>query len=394
MRWRERSSELERPKRREHRPPAQPEPDEPAAPATSPAASGHDADVAPQDARFAVEVVASPRHLSSIQLPAAGSDGGSPAGESKYHRDVLDVAQASPEHVVAVLRPGDVFIESRDGGRTWESWRTERKITQITPDLPRYWWGLSDVDPDGTANRLARSEDGGKTWELRLTGEKMEPLHPRRMVTGEDKLFMAVGHHLLTSDDGADWRWVDVGLSRMDRIESISLEPRDALPGFARVYVGANGGRVVWNEPDGEWTEERVPGLDWHRVHAMARGTTPGGERGPLFAATSAGLFKRDADGWSRLRGPGARSLEGVFFTTHGFGVAYGVAGELWASADGGETWQSETRAVRESLGIPDGPGATLAALEHTLRHAVHVPDGILLFGDEMTIVRLRTTQP
>lgn len=337
------------------------------------------------------EVVAGPNKRDGIALPAPPKLKKGAPQPLEPVRDVLDVLQVSPTHLVAVLRPGDVFIESHDAGRSWSSWRIEElEIVQLAMDSPTTWYGLSDVDPDGSAHRVARTKDGGRTWELRLTGRKMDPDHPSKLVDHRGELILAVGRHLLRSKDGKKWVWDNVGLPELTEVTALSLAERSKS---ARLLVGSSRGHIAARDGSGEWALEVLPVAEGERVpEVRAVAESASGER---VAATSHGLFVRAAggDGWQRVEALGRRSYRGVVFAGKGGqGLAFGDGGEVAGTIDGGKTWVRYTGEVLGALGLERRSGeAALDALAVTWTAARAVPDGFVLLGDELTVVRVAT---
>ncbi len=303
------------------------------------------------------------------------------------HRDVIDLRRSEDGTLTALLRPGDVFVETRDEGLSWRVRKLDSPLLQIIPG-PGHWWGLGELDDLGHATRVTRSSDQGKTWKPRLTGKRLLPQPTLLQRTGSRTLWLVVGRHLVhTRNAGKSWMWVDPGVD--STITIVQTVPSRLKGAPDEVWVGAEGGRVAHRDADGDWHAEQLPLLKRHAVRGFGRSTLRTGERGDLFAATERGLYRRDGvEQWGRVRDMGGRRYYGVVFDTSGVGMVYGAAGEVAVTEDGGARWRRITHQALEAVGYGARATSSVDVLDINWRFAALVREGVLLYGDDLTIVR------
>ncbi len=246
------------------------------------------------------------------------------------------VWSVTPAHgaLYAGVDPAGLF-RSDDGGETWQHVRglTEHPtrpgwqpgngglilhtIISHPIDPSRMWVGISAVGTFYTA-------DGGRTWEPRNRGVRADFLPDPEPVTGQCVHKIAVAadgpDHMYqqnhcgvyrTTDGGVTWQEITAGLPS-DFGFPIVAHPRDPLSAWVIPLNGAENGRfvpdasaAVWRTRDGgdSWTRQST-GLPQENAYV--------------------GVL-REAMAIDRL------DPAGIYFGTS--------AGELYASADEGETW-------------------------------------------------------
>ena len=245
--------------------------------------------------------------------------------------------EAAGDVLYAGTLPAGLF-RSSDGGATWEHVRGLRDHASrpewqpgaaglilhsivVDPDNPnRIWVGMSSVG-------VMRTDDGGATWQHRNYGVKARhlpdpdsefgqcPHKVRRAADG--RLYMQHHGGVYVSSDGAD-TWTDIsGNLPTDYGFPLALHPTDPDTAF---LVPLNGDSIGRHFPDG---------------HAAIRRTRDGGSSWQAFGK---GLPQEHVYTNVLRQAMSADSLEpaGVYFGTG--------TGELFASADEGESWQELSR--------------------------------------------------
>ncbi|OIP32393.1 MAG: hypothetical protein AUK47_20595 [Deltaproteobacteria bacterium CG2_30_63_29] len=333
--------------------------------------------------------------LGSYELIFGGAEGLTPTlpvgvNPSAQARDVLSVTLGQAGHIVATIRPGDLMMESKDGGVTWKTWATNLRVNQAVPD-GYYWWGLGDSDRLGHAQRVLRSQDKGRTWEPRVTGEKLDPEPLFLAIKGSELSLVTDKFILASKNNGKRWDWRNPHLGQL--VTAYQREPRDSNHKLDAWWLGGAQGAIGHNTAKkGEWVTELLPESQNTAVRGFARATTEDGHNADLFAATDHGLWRRTDDGevsWTLVESLGRVKYNGVAFDSKGRGVAFGDFGAIAVSVDGGASWSRETQALALRMGYP-WPLALQDKLELNLRHGVLNGDHFLLFGDNFAVLRLR----
>lgn len=310
---------------------------------------------------------------------AQGSSGEPPRGlDALRATPVFDFIHARREangEIVAVLRPGGQLVHSADGAQ-WSVLQPDAGVESVAITSST-WWGLSEIDANGVAQRLARSFDGGKTWEMRNTGEYLEP-EPVLLRAQGDGLALASGTLMLsTQDPNGRWLWSN------PRVEGriTMLEPVENA-GQRHWWVGTERGELR-ELVEGNWQAHSLPDLGTARVSGLALA------KDRLFVATDRGLYVRHGNtdsAWQRVD-LGPRPFEAVAVSSSGFGVAAGRAAQLAVTHDFGQTWILQDEVWRELMTGERKPSH--ASLERNVRFAVAEANSVLLFGDELLLARL-----
>ena len=215
-------------------------------------------------------------------LWAAAKDTTKPQPVGSTRQDIMGFSVVDDERFVGSGHPGPSqtnlppnlgFIESRDGGRKWNSISLMGKVDfHVIQVRGAQVYGVSSGD-----GALMASADGGRTWQKRtppagIFGLAVDPKSSRRLVASTERGVFA------TEDAGDSWRprSADVaGLLAWPKAEELYL-----VGGDGTVSVSSDGGR--------RW--EAVGSIQGQPAAFVADG-------GDLYAALSDTSVKRSADG-------------------------------------------------------------------------------------------------
>jgi photosystem II stability/assembly factor-like uncharacterized protein len=201
----------------------------------------------------------------------------------------LAIARSRPSTLYAGTHGGGVF-RSTDGARTWRPataglGRVSVYWITVDPRRPATVYAVAYV---GGTSRLYKTTDGGRRW-------RAVPQPPGGLSIGtlevderSSSTLYATAYHpngpggiLKSTNAGASWRLVDLGLPRGRRqIEDLALDPRRGATVYAMVngavYRTTNGG-ATWRLFSGG-----LPKRDFRALELGANGTV-------LYAATYQG---------------------------------------------------------------------------------------------------------
>jgi len=239
------------------------------------------------------------------------------------------------------------LLRSGDAGRSWATVPAlaERSVNSLV------------FEEDGrvlagTDQGLALSEDGGQTW--RIAGEELGAVMGVCVVPdGVDAVLLAglpAEGVARSADRGISWEAGNEGLATSLAV-GLSLSP--AFVSDQTLYLADSGTGIHVSQDGGQTWTTWNDGLDGVTVYQVASVPEAGGGQ-RVFAATEAGLYVRTAgDGaWrAALEGQAIEAM-GVAgphppapspaSRRGGVDVLVGVAGgEIMASGDRGESWQS-----------------------------------------------------
>lgn len=309
------------------------------------------------------------------------------------------VASARPETAIAATVDG--VYRTEDAGRRWQRVTDQRAAYSVAFDRDGIAWA-------GLEGALLRSADDGKTWqETARLDPAITVLGISRSAAGlslatagggirllrEDGLHQSLPTRQVVSSIAADsagrlvariegrvWR-----SDRGDAWEPVAefSRPVLAVGAAAGALLAATEGTGVLRSEDGGWTWEPVGGALGAPVYAVGGGeqivaatahgvliagptgweTTGDGfgrplvrslsSGGALLAATSDGIYRRDASGWSAL----SRDLRGVatlFVVAAGNELVAGTfEGGIVRSEDGGRRWETVTEREYRRAIIP-----------------------------------------
>jgi len=267
-------------------------------------------------------------------------------------------------HLLHLGTETGLFV-SRDGADNWErvSGPLEgRQIWCLTRDPRRPDVLFAGTCPAG----LFRSEDGGATWRELDAGMPERcvggaPLTPRvtcvHVDPGDGAVFAGVeiGGARRSRDDGCTWDALSEGLSSQD-IHGLA----SVWEGGRRVLLATTNNDVNRSDDDGDtweplgvggafpWPYARwcaVPPLRPDTVWVGA-GNGPPGDQGALFATSDGGRT------WERLALPRVANSTiwtGAFHPAEPrWACVASVSGQVYITADGGATWEQLRREFGE----------------------------------------------
>ena len=184
----------------------------------------------------------------------------------------------------------------------------------------------------GERGHVLISSDNGASW-------RQVEVPTRAMLTAvtlvNDEVGIAVGHDsvILRTTDGGE-TWSQVFSAPEDEAPFFDVWFADEDNGFA---IGAYGSFYRTSDGGLTWDLEPLGDADWH-LHELARA-----ESGMLYLAAEAGYaYRSDDEGetWVELLSPYEGSYFGVLPLEGDAVLLFGLRGHLFRSEDAGETWQ------------------------------------------------------
>jgi photosystem II stability/assembly factor-like uncharacterized protein len=272
----------------------------------------------------------------------------------------LALDPADSETVYAGLREGGVR-RTTDGGRTWADC--------ALPAAPGVF-SLAVSAADGAVyagtepSALYRSDDRGETWRelaslLKLPSRPTWSFPPRPW-TSHVRWIAPSPHYaqvilvgielggLMRSADGGE-TWADHRPGAQRDVHSLAWHPRAA----ERAYQ-AGGGGAAWSEDGGETWHPADEGRDRHYTWSVAVDPDDpelwyvSASTGPYAAHGArdpqAKIYRRQDGNWSGLAGGLPEPLSAMPYAlvaVDGELVAGFADGQIWGSADRGDTWQA-----------------------------------------------------
>jgi len=271
----------------------------------------------------------------------------------------LAVDASDPDTLFAGLRDGGVY-RTRDGGRTWDDCRL--------PQPGVFSLAVSAVDGAvyaGTEpSALFRSDDGGEGWReltalVELPSQPTWSFPPRPWTShvrwiapspheaGVVLVGIELGGLMRSSDRGETWEDHRPGAQR--DVHSLAWHPR--APG--RAYE-AGGGGAAWSDDGGETWRPADEGRDRNYTWSVAVDPEDpdlwyvSASTGP-FAAHGGGdpqarIYRRGGGTWDTLADGLPEPLPAMPYALVATPerLYAGLAdGEIWESADRGDTWQA-----------------------------------------------------
>ena len=292
----------------------------------------------------------------------------------------------------APSRPSEIWApstnlhyRSRDGGKSWSDFRVAHQDVYAMAVDPKNSDTVFAGGHGGDKTHLARSDDGGKTWKP--VGKGLEPAIHAIFVdpVNTATVYVLSGFCKLAKsvDRGATFTPLAVPLSGTDDIYSLRFEPGNSShlwmasenglfvssdagaswersesdtgrylvntvafdPADARKMLAASAGGGIYRTTDGgaSW-EPSSSGLAaaWVKNLYTATGTAT------VFAQTSTGLFRRDADGgWDEKAEPFEEDgdevdLDGLLYDRQSPETIWAYDGSsAWRSSDGGRSFRA-----------------------------------------------------
>ena len=270
----------------------------------------------------------------------------------------LAVDPSDAETVYAGLREGGVR-RTTDGGRSWADC--------VLPEPGVFSLAVSVVDGTvyaGTEpSRLFRSDDRGKSWRelealLELPSRPSWSFPPRPWTShvrwiapsphDADLILVGIEHGgLMRSDDGGE-SWQDHRPGAQPDVHSLAWHPRVA----GRAYE-AGGGGSAWSDDAGETWQPADDGRDRHYTWSVA---VDPDDPGCWYVSASTGPYaahrggdpearlyrRRDGEPWQPLAGGLPEPLPAMPYAlvaADGRLFAGLADGQLWATADRGDSW-------------------------------------------------------
>ena len=292
----------------------------------------------------------------------------------------------------------NLHFRSRDGGKTWSSFRVE--------DQDAYAFAVHPSDPNhllaggrGQTHQFRRSTDGGDTWqaaggglpERSLSLLTVDPANP-------DTLYVVAGFSNLfkSTDLGDTWQPLNLGIGATDDVFDLQIDPHDSNVLWAVTESGlmrsTNAG-VSWSKADRGTGRYVVRGIALHPTQpgtvytaaadiGIMRSNDHGASWSPIgtgfaagwieklyagggvvFAQTSVGLFRGDGEGnWTAITEPlddSEAEPDGILFDRQSPKTVYAFdTSKLFRSTNGGASWseveQKELSMRQMMKGITD----------------------------------------
>ena len=349
-------------------------------------------------------------HLGYVFLAAALVSGGAAATQYKGPLDVaakvntqfaqshrLTAVAAAGNNLVAVGPRGHILV-SRDGGQNWKQVPVPVSSDLVAVRFVNASHGWA-VGHDGV---VLHSADAGETWVKQLDG--------RQAAAIADQYYKDKGSAAADDEEAAMLqqtveRFVAEGADK-PFLDVLFLTPEEGfvVGAFNTAFRTRDGGKT-W-EP----LFERIDNPNFFHVYALAT------HAGELYAAGEQGLllrWDRQQERFVALPSPYRGSFFGLLDTGKEL-VAYGLRGNVYATRDGGKTWNKidtpapdsvvggtnlaegryalVTRGGRILLNKKDGKGFDVVPARHRMAYAaVAASDGHSLVTAGSGGVRVET---
>lgn len=257
----------------------------------------------------AAQAGAAPNHFDPLSQPAVLS--------SRAQSGVLLSVARAGDRLVAVGERGTILL-SDDQGQSWQQAASPVSVslTRVSFTDAQHGWAV------GHGQVVLATQDGGKSWTRQLDGVQAAKLE-----------LDAVNGHPQASEEQRKQaqRLVDQGPDK----PFLDVHFFDAQRGLV---VGAYGAIFATQDGGKTWRSRRadVPNpTGRHLNHLLVQGPSVylAGEQGALFhAAAPDAAFKP-------IQTPYAGTFFGIFASSQGDLLAYGLRGNVWRNAAGSETW-------------------------------------------------------
>ncbi|MEE4659396.1 MAG: YCF48-related protein [Halieaceae bacterium] len=310
---------------------------------------------------------------------------------------LLDITAAG-ERLLALGERG-VIVYSDDGGQHWEQARVpvSETLTALSFPTEDHGWAV------GHGGVILHSGDGGLTWQQQFDGndanrQRLEYVTDRYMML-EQALEAAEAEpdeELLYALEEAQFAVEDAELA----LETGPADPfldvwfADAQHGWA---VGAYG--MIYRTGNGglQWriAADSIENLEGYHYYAM-----DAADGGTLYLSGEAGLLYRSDNGgerWQRLGLDYDGSLFGVIALDAERVVTFGLRGNIFFSADRGETWEDVTaedgrglsyyggRRIRNGHLVLVGAGGVMATSPDGREYQLEVHSGRQTFSSVLS---------
>lgn len=318
--------------------------------------------------------LASQAHALDLQLPDRLNLPARHYGH--FERTAFLSCAQSVQRVVCVGERG-VIVYSDNDGSSWSQAKVpiSTLITSISAASNSALWAA------GHSGSILFSADAGENWELKFDGRQANTLlieHAQRQLNSLKESFQdadeTVQKDLQLSIEDAEFflsnAQFDAQLGPANPLLDVLFV--DEKQGFA---VGAYGLFVKTEDGGKSWQTiaHRLENFDRYHLNAISQlqgGTLIiAGEAGTLFASYDQG------ETWETLYGP----YQGSFFGLQATGnndeaLLYGLKGNLFKTADGGQSWQPIELDVQTSL--------TASARSKAGRLVIVGLSGVILLSD------------
>lgn len=256
---------------------------------------------------------------------------------------LLDITRAGSERLVAVGERGGI-VYSDDGGSSWQQGTVplSETLTAVSFPVADRGWAV------GHGGVILHSSDRGESWQQQFDGKEANrqrlEYFKERVKTLEARVESAS-----EPDDELEYKLEDARFDVEDAQTALESGPAypfldvwfaDADSGWA---VGAYG--MIFRTDDGgkNWQIaaggiENIRGFHYYSMDAAADGT--------FYLSGEAGILYRSDDGgqnWQTLGLDYEGTLFGVVALDRSRVVTFGLRGNIFFSADRGETWQRAT---------------------------------------------------
>lgn len=257
----------------------------------------------------AAQAGAAPTHFDPLSKPAVLS--------SRAQSGVLLSVARAGDRLVAVGERGTIVL-SDDQGQSWQQAASPVSVslTRVSFADAQHGWAV------GHGQVVLATQDGGKTWARQLDGVQAARLELDGVNANPQASEEQRKQAQRLVDQGPDKPFLDVHFF-------------DARRGLV---VGAYGAIFATQDGGKTWRSRRadVPNpTGRHLNHLLVQGESVylAGEQGALFhAATPDGAFKL-------VQTPYAGTFFGVFASSQGDLLAYGLRGNVWRNAAGTDSW-------------------------------------------------------
>jgi photosystem II stability/assembly factor-like uncharacterized protein len=205
----------------------------------------------------------------------------------------------------------------------------------------------------GAGGTFLETSDGGATWEKRreLTSDTIRQIHFSDGSNGwllcERDIYnrgtQSSSYVLKTTDGGLNWEKIEFGSETRDRITRILFNAKGA--GFA---IGEKGAIFEYLPERGAWERQSTA------IKYLLLAGTFAGERDATLVGAAGSVYFTDNGGstWSGATVAGNPDVKfnSVFFLNRSAGWIAGGSGAIFQTQSGGRTWRAQVSGVSSDL--------------------------------------------